>query len=99
MFNDKTAEMADSFNELNRLQQKTEELEKKREKMTTLEYKMHRSIAENMIEQQKYVALIHEFSVPRNVHRWHALGAVDPYYVKQLKYRSLLSAKIESSHE
>lgn len=99
MFNDKTAEMADSLNELNRLQQKTDELEKRREKMTTLEYKMHRSIAENMIEQQKYVALIHEFSVPRNVHRWHALGAVDPYYVKQLKYRSLLSAKIESSHE
>ncbi|KAK8841158.1 hypothetical protein M9Y10_027358 [Tritrichomonas musculus] len=99
MFNDKTAEMVAALDELARLQQKTNELEKRREKMTTLEYKMHRFVAENMIEQQKYVALIHEFSVPRNVHRWHALGAVDPHYVKQLKYRSLLSAKIESSHK
>ncbi|OHT11953.1 hypothetical protein TRFO_18441 [Tritrichomonas foetus] len=98
LFNDKTNELINSMQELKQLEKKTHELEAKREKMESLEYEMHRTFAEGMVEQQKCTALIHEFSIPRNVHRWHALGAVDPNYVKQLKYRSQISSKIEKAH-
>lgn len=98
LFNDKTAEMMKSIDHLKQLQSKTNNLEQKKERLNALEYDMHRMTSEYMIEQQKAVALVHEFSVPRNVHRWHALGAVDPRYVRQLKYRSILSSKIDKCH-
>jgi predicted DNA-binding protein len=51
-----------------------------------------------MFERQKCNRLIYEFSIQRNVHRWDVIAAVDPAYVKQLKYRSLLTAKLDVAH-
>jgi hypothetical protein len=97
-FQEKTIEIHVMMGELSTLEAKTRELEAKRETMLTLEYNMHRLVSENMFEKQKCMALIHEFSVLRNVHRWHALAAVDPTYAKQLVYRGSLSAKIDAAH-
>jgi chromosome segregation ATPase len=97
-FQDKTGEIHVMIGELTNLDAKTRELEAKRETMLTLEYHMHRLVSEHMFEKQKCMALIHEFSVLRNVHRWHAISAVDQTYAKQLNYRGQLSAKIDKAH-
>ena len=99
LFQDKSNDINDSLLQLKSLQQKTRDLEQKREKLSNLEFEMHRLFTERMTEQTKCSSLIHEFSIPRNIHRWHQLSAVDPSYVKQLKYRSILSSKIEKAHE
>jgi hypothetical protein len=44
------------------------------------------------------VALIHEFSIQRNVHRWDAIAAVDPTYVTHIRYHGILVSKIDAAH-
>jgi uncharacterized coiled-coil DUF342 family protein len=97
-YTERAHEVVGYVGELTSLQEKTRELEAKRELMLALEYRAQRLFLESMFETQKYVALVHEFSIPRNVHRWHVLAAVDPTYVKQLRYHCLLTAKLDAAH-
>lgn len=98
LYKEKTEEIAHLMGTLRQLQSETQKLEEKREKMGTLEYEMHRNLTAALVEQRKTVTLIHEFSIPRNVHRWSVIEAVDPTYVKNLKYRSIMSGKIDAAH-
>lgn len=86
------------LDELEKYRQQTKELEKKCEKVKALQLDMHTIMANTIIEKQKCAALVHEFEVPRNIHRWDLLSAVDPELVKELKYRTEISAKIDAAH-
>jgi hypothetical protein len=94
----KVSEVTTQMSELGVLEEKTRELEVKRERMLALDRETHRLAMAAMFERQKCVALIHEFSVPRNVHRWDAIAAVDPTYVKHIKYHGQLTGKIDAAH-
>jgi hypothetical protein len=94
----KVAEVMTHMSELAALKEKTRELEEKRERMLGLDYETHRLAIEAMFERQKCVALIHELSVPRNVHRWDAIAAVDPTFVKHIQYHGQLTGKIDAAH-
>jgi hypothetical protein len=80
------------------LDQRTKEFEAGRERLSALNYEALRLTTEAMFERQKCGGLVHEFSVQRNVHRWDIMAAVDPTYVKQLKYRCQLTSKLDASH-
>lgn len=98
LYRSKQKEICRLNNHLREINTTTQELEKRKEKIAALEYEMHRIITSTIVERHKTVTLIHEFSIPRNVHRWDAIGAVDPQFVKNLKYRGTLSSKIDAAH-
>ena len=98
MFNDTIQSMIKMQVELENSQKLTQDLETKREKSRVLEYEMHKMLAGAIVEKEKSAALMHEFEVPRNIHRWDLLNAVDPGLVKQLKFRTEISGKIDSAH-
>jgi hypothetical protein len=97
-FKEKTLEILVMVKELLNLEAHTRELEDAREKMLALDYHKQRLVSEHLFEQRKCMALIYEFSVLRNVHRWDGIGAVDPTYAKQLWYRARLTGKIDAAH-
>jgi hypothetical protein len=76
----------------------TRELSQKSERLSTFQYEVNRLSTAKIMEQHKCICLIHEFSIPRNVHRWAAIGAVDPGYVTQLHFRAGLSTKLDAAH-
>ncbi|KAK8864845.1 hypothetical protein M9Y10_010372 [Tritrichomonas musculus] len=98
MFKDTIQSMIKMQTELENCQQLTKELEIKREKSRVFEYEMHKMLTDSIVEKEKFAALTHEFAVPRNVHRWDLLNAVDPGLVKQLKFRTEISGKIDLAH-
>ena len=97
-FTEQNMEMERAIGELSALEAKHRELEKKRTNVEILQIRLQKLSTENMIENQKTTVLIHEFAVKRNVHRWNALEAVDPGLVKQLKYRLILTGKLDAAH-
>jgi predicted nucleic acid-binding Zn-ribbon protein len=97
-FKEKTLEILSMVKELLDYEARTRELEEAREKMLTLDYHKQRLVSEHMFEQRKCLALIYEFSVLRNVHRWDLIAAVDQTYAKQLWYRAQLTGKIDAAH-
>jgi hypothetical protein len=97
-YSEKAGEVMTLFHELTVLETKTRDLEVKRERMQALDYEAHRLAIETLFEKERCVALIHEFSIPRNVHRWDAIAAVDPTYVSHLHYHGLLVGKIDAAH-
>jgi chromosome segregation ATPase len=84
--------------ELAILDAKTTEFTEKRDRMLGLEYESLRLTTEAMFERQKCSALIHEFSIQRNVHRWDVMSVVDSNHVKALRYRCLLTSKLDEAH-
>jgi hypothetical protein len=98
VYQDKVAEISHLTKTLQQMQAVTRQLEGKRDRLNALEYIMHRTFEATILEQQKTVTLVHEFSIPRNVHRWDAIGAVDPAQVKSLQYRCGLTGKIDRAH-
>ena len=98
MYNDKVAEVAQLMTKLNSLHQLNLDLEKKSVKVEQLRYIQNKTTTLLLFERQKTAALISEFAVPRNVHRWNAIAAVNPEYVKQLKYRCGLTGKLKDAH-
>ncbi|OHS95380.1 hypothetical protein TRFO_10511 [Tritrichomonas foetus] len=98
MYKEKETEILNLMDQLKNMEARTAELEAKREKLTQMEYKMHRMVAATIVEKQKCMTLIHEFSVPRNVHRWQVVGAVDQAFAKNIQFRTEISAKIEAAH-
>lgn len=98
MYEDKLEEIKSLRTELDHLYDKTDQLEKRCEHVKQLRYAEKKISIELMIESHKTMTLVHEFAVPRNVHRWNALEAVDPGYVKNLRYRMSLFAKLDEAH-
>lgn len=97
MYNDKVAEVAGLLTKLNALREHGRELEKKCVRVEQLKYIRGKTTTLLLFERQKTAALISEFSVPRNVHRWNAIEAVNPELVKQLKFRCGLTGKINDA--
>jgi len=98
-FNQKMSEIMLMQNDLRRLRSKTEALLEKKERLRIYQYECHRVQTELMFEKTRIATLTHEFSIKRNVHRWEVMEAVDPLYVKNLKYRSSLFSKLDKSHQ
>ncbi|EAY19128.1 hypothetical protein TVAG_190220 [Trichomonas vaginalis G3] len=98
LYQEKLDEIKTLRNELDNLNNRTEQLEKKCEHVKQLKYSEKKISIELMLETHKTMTLVHEFAVPRNVHRWDALEAVDPGYVKNLRYRMSLFAKLDEAH-
>ena len=98
MYQEKMDEIIKSRKEIDNLDKQTKQLERKRDLVKQLQFREHKISTELMLEAHKSMTLIHEFAVPRNVHRWNALEAVDPGYVKNLKYRMDLFTKLDVAH-
>jgi chromosome segregation ATPase len=98
VYNERLLEIGQAASDLARLEGVTQQLEEKRERIRTLEYDMHRTFMAAIMEKRKCATLIYELSVPRNIHRWQIMAAVDPIYVKNMRYRCNLSARIDVAH-
>lgn len=92
-------DMLNATDELDAMNKKSEKLEIKRDHLKQLQFEYHRYSTELLFEKQKYSALVYEFSVLRNVHRWEVIGAVDPFYATNLRYRAEITRKIDLAHE
>ena len=99
LFNEKTKEIAQSQNEISALTTKSVKLEAKKNKMNYLESEMFALQTNLMIEKHKHAALMHEFSIPRIVHRWNLLLAFDPETYRQIQYKTDICAKIGTAHQ
>ena len=93
-YNEKIKELEALHNELETHSKATEALEKKAEAVNNLIYQKQRISNSLVVENRKYVVLMHELAIMRNVHRWQVIEAVDPYYVRQIRYRMQLSNKL-----
>ena len=99
VYEDKLLFMLEKKKELDKLQEKAAILEEKQDKLNQTKYKLIQNQTNLLMERQKYSALVHEFSKPRNVHRWDVIEAVDPQYAAQLRYRASLSSKLDVAHK
>jgi chromosome segregation ATPase len=77
----------------------TRELEEKIDRFGILEFEMQGAMKAALLERHRCLTLIHEFSIRRNVHRWQVLATVDPGFVRSLKFRTALSARINDRHQ
>ncbi|EAX92560.1 hypothetical protein TVAG_362010 [Trichomonas vaginalis G3] len=94
----KLQQLVDFRNELDSLDNRTQTLEERRDKVKQRKYELKQIQTDLLLERQKYSALLHEFSVPRNVHRWEVISAVDPQYASNLRYRAEVTGKIDRAH-
>lgn len=99
VYNEKKQEILNSLHELQVLDEQTQELQVKQERLNALEYEKHQLESDSNVEKLCASSLVHEFSIQRNVHRWHMLEAVDPGYVKQLQYRASLFGRLDNAHK
>jgi chromosome segregation ATPase len=98
LYTEKRDEIRKLMTELRQHESDLMQLEERRERAGQLEYAVHRISAALIVEQHRFRTLVYEFSVPRNVHRWAIIAAVDPGYVKNIRFRTGLSAKIDAAH-
>ena len=99
VYEDKVKSIYEKRMELETLQQKTKTLEEKRDRTKRARFLYFRIQSDLLLERQKYSALIYEFSVPRNIHRWDVIEATDPTYASQLRYRAAISGKLDVAHK
>lgn len=98
VYRDKVMEISGLQKEMESMTRKYHILEQKRDRFKQIQYESHRASVQLLIEKQKTTALTYEFSIPRNIHRWDPLSAVDPGYVKNLRYRMILFTKLNHAH-
>lgn len=94
----KLNQLVESRKELDSLDARTKQLQERRDKVNQRKYELRQIQTDLLLERQKYSALLHEFSVPRNVHRWEVIAAVDPQYAANLRYRAEVTGKIDRAH-
>jgi len=98
MFNTKKTEINKLISTIESLKTHSESLSSSLKSMKQSESLMQKAYGEIIVEKHKYTTLLHEFAVPRNVHRWRLIEAVDPGYVKNIKFRSVLLGKLDQVH-
>ena len=99
LYKEKENEIKSLMITLKQLEKTTSDLEKKAGRLSKLEMEMHRLATMGIIEKQKAMSLIHEFSVPLNVHRWKVIGAVNQPFIKNIQFRTQLSIKLDEAHK
>ena len=98
-YNEKINELKELYSELETRVKVTEQLEKKADVVDQLQVRMQKISSALVIERRKYIILVHELAVPRNVHRWQVIEAVDPRYVRSIRFRMELSDKFRDTME
>ena len=94
-YNEKVKELKGLYSELETRVKVTEQLEKKADVVDHLHVRMQKISSALAIEKRKYIILVHELAIPRNVHRWQVIEAVDPRFVRSIRFRMELSDKFE----
>jgi chromosome segregation ATPase len=84
--------------ELMRLDEANRRLQEKITRLSHVDSDIRRSMRFALVERHKAITLIYDLGVRRNVHRWEVMAAVEPSYVRSLKFKSRLSAKIDARH-
>lgn len=97
-YKEKLSELEELNDQLKKYKSSTEILEQKADKLNQLQYTHQKLSSQLVIEERKYITLIHELAIPRNVHRWQVMEAVDPGYVKNIRYRMQLTDKLDDAH-
>jgi chromosome segregation ATPase len=74
------------------------ELKEKRERLEFYQHEQRRMFGLYVQETEKSSALMYESIVPRNVHRWQMVMAIDPNHAIGLQYMSRIYARIDVAH-
>jgi hypothetical protein len=98
-YSEMALKVADLTSQLLRQEDETRALEDQLSRKAHLDFDMRRTMRAALVERHKCIALIYEFGVQRNVHRWEVIAAVDPHYVTSLKFKGVLSRKVDARHQ
>lgn len=86
---------ADCMNFKDRLQS----LEKKKKYLKKVHLNYHNLYLDYNQELAKAASIVHELSIPRNVHRWSMYESVDRHYAKNLRYRIEVARQLGIAHQ